>query len=89
MSHYTTSLDIFFTFPPGWSANKRVGKVTRLSYPTRGSGLRAPAGPRRSAPAAPKIDTDFQFCAFWNSLPKCELEVMNRCNAYSLCACLS
>ncbi len=20
-------------FPPGWSANKRVGKVTRLSYP--------------------------------------------------------
>ena len=23
----------FFHFPPGWSANKRVGKVTRLSYP--------------------------------------------------------
>jgi hypothetical protein len=23
----------FFSLSPGWSANKRVGKVTRLSYP--------------------------------------------------------
>ncbi len=27
----------FFHFPPGWSANKRVGKVTRLSYPIESS----------------------------------------------------
>ena len=29
----TTTTRHFFHFPPGWSANKRVGKVTRLSYP--------------------------------------------------------
>jgi hypothetical protein len=35
---------LFFTFPPAGSTNKRVGKVTRLSYPTSESGLRALAG---------------------------------------------
>ena len=29
----TLLLQTFFSLSPGWSANKRVGKVTRLSYP--------------------------------------------------------
>jgi hypothetical protein len=33
VTHTTTTTRHFFHFPPGWSANKRVGKVTRLSYP--------------------------------------------------------
>jgi hypothetical protein len=33
LSTYVTHTRHFFHFPPGWSANKRVGKVTRLSYP--------------------------------------------------------